>query len=107
MNNCFHNISFEGYDKNNDGATPAEILHPSWVIQIYSKRCGDDIHSVGIRFNIPCYSGNHEDSRRQSKRDLPDVGPFHNGLMYVKLLKATARFARVYCLFLYLCQILI
>lgn len=44
--------------------------------------------------------GIHEDSKRQSERDLPDIGPFCTGLMSVKSLKAKERFARVYCLFL-------
>ena len=41
-----------------------------------------------------------EDSKRQSEHDLPDIGPFRNGLMSIKSLKAKERFARVYCLFL-------
>ena len=43
--------------------------------------------------------GIYEDSKRQSERDLPDIGPFCNGLMSVKSLNAKERFARVYCLF--------
>ena len=44
--------------------------------------------------------GIYEDSRRQSERDLPDLGAFRNGLMSVNSLKAKERFARVYCVFL-------
>ena len=44
--------------------------------------------------------GIYEDSRRQSERDVPDLGPFCHGSMSVKSLKAKERFSRVYCLFL-------
>ena len=44
--------------------------------------------------------GIYEDSRRQSERDVPDLGPFRHGLMSAKSLKANERFSRVYCLFL-------
>ena len=33
---------------------------------------------------------------------MPDLGPFRNGLMSVKALKAKERFARIYCVFLVL-----
>ena len=39
-------------------------------------------------------------SRRQSKRDLPDLGPFRHGLMSVKQLKAKERFPRIYYVFI-------
>ena len=42
----------------------------------------------------------YEHSRRQSERDLPDLGPFRNGLMSVKQLKAKETFSRIYCIFL-------
>ena len=44
--------------------------------------------------------GIYNDSRRQSECDLPDLGPFRNGLMSVKVLKAKERFARIYCMYL-------
>ena len=44
--------------------------------------------------------GIYEDSRRQSERDLPDLGPFRHGLMSVKQLKAKEIFSRIYCVFL-------
>ena len=46
----------------------------------------------------------YEISRRQSERDLPDMGPFRKGLFSVKSLKAKERFARLYCIFLALCN---
>ena len=46
----------------------------------------------------------YEKSRRQSERDLPDMGPFKKGLFSVKSLKAKERFARLYCIFLALCN---
>ena len=47
----------------------------------------------------------HQDSRRQSERDMLDVGPFRHGFMYVKSLEAKERFSRVYCLFLALSNV--
>jgi hypothetical protein len=37
--------------------------------------------------------GIYNDSRRQSERDIPDLGPFKHGLMSVKTLKAKERFS--------------
>ena len=42
----------------------------------------------------------YEDSRRQSERDLPDLGPFRNELMSGKSLKAKEIYSRIYCVFL-------
>ena len=44
--------------------------------------------------------GIYEHSHRQSERDLPDLGPFPHGLMYIKQLKGNERFSRTYCVFL-------
>ena len=42
----------------------------------------------------------YQDLRRTSERDLPDLGPFRHGLMYVKSPTTKEKFARSYCLFL-------
>ena len=42
----------------------------------------------------------YTDPRRQSERDMPDLGPFRHGLMSVKSLKVKERFSKVYYLFL-------
>ena len=44
--------------------------------------------------------GIYEHSRRQSERDIPDLGPFRHRLMSVKELKAKERCPRIYCVFL-------
>ena len=44
--------------------------------------------------------GIYEHSRRQSKRDLPDLGLFRQGLMSIKQLKVKEIFSRIYCVFL-------
>ena len=45
-------------------------------------------------------AGIYRDNRRQSERDLPNIGAFRNGLTSVAKLKATERFSRVYVLLL-------
>ena len=102
INNCFHNISFGGCDRNIYGATPAEILHA--VLLGLCEYIAEGMEMIFTQSALDLIShvivGIYEDSRRQSERDLPDIGPFRNGLMSVKSLKAKERFARVYCLFL-------
>ena len=44
--------------------------------------------------------GIYKDSRCQSERGIPDLSPFKNDLIFVKLLKAKERFPRIYCVFL-------
>ena len=102
INNCFHNISFGGCDRNIYGATPAEILHAVLLgLCEYIAEGMDMIFTQSALDSISYFIvGIFEDSKRQSERDLPDIGPFRNGLMSVKSLKAKERFARVYCLFL-------
>ena len=102
INNCFHQLSFGGCDRNIYGATPAEVLHA--VLLGLCDYIADGMEltftpgSMDLISNVVV--GIYEDSRRQSERDLPDLGPFRHGLMSVKSLKAKERFSRVYCLFL-------
>ena len=102
INNCFHNISFGGCERNIYGATPAEILHAVLLgLCEYIAEGMEMIFTLSALDSISLFIvGIYEDSKRQSERDLPDIGPFRNGLMSVKSLKAKERFARVYCLFL-------
>ena len=44
--------------------------------------------------------GIYNDSRRQIERDLPDLGPFRDGLVPVKSLNAKDIFSQIYCVFL-------
>ena len=102
INNCFNHISFGGCKRNIYGATPAEILHAvllglceyisEAIDLIFTQTCIEMISQVVV--------GIYRDSKRQSERDLPDIGPFKTGLNSVKSLKAKERFARIYCLFL-------
>ena len=91
-----------GCNRNIYGATPAEILHAvllglyeyisEAIDLIFTPACIDMISEVVV--------GIYKDSKRQSERDLPDIGPFKTGLNSVKNLKAKERFARIYCVFL-------
>ena len=102
VDNCFSHISFGGCNRNIYGATPAEILHAvllglceyisEAIDLIFTQTCMEMISQVVV--------GIYRDSKRQSERDLPDIGPFRSGLNSVKSLKAKERFARIYCLFL-------
>ena len=102
INNCFNHISFGGCNRNIYGATPAEILHAvllglceyisEAIDLIFTPTCIEMISEVVI--------GIYKDSKRQSERDLPDIGPFKTGLNSVKCLKAKERFTRIYCVFL-------
>ena len=46
----------------------------------------------------------YNDSRRQSERDIPDLGSFKHGLMSVKSLKVKEMLSRICCVFLALCN---
>ena len=102
IKNCFHDLSFGGCNRNIYGATPAELLHAvllglcEYIAEgmdlLFTKSATDLVSSVVI--------GIYNDCRRQSERDLPDLGPFRNGIMSVKALKAKERFARIYCIYL-------
>ena len=102
INNCFSHLSFGGCPRNVYGGTPPEILHLfllglcDYIAEgmhfLFTKSAIDTISQVVV--------GIYADSNRQSERDLPDMGPFRNGLIDVKVLKAKERFSRIYCLFL-------
>ena len=102
IDNCFSHISFGGCNRNIYGGTPAEMLHAvllglceyisEGIDLIFTPMCIEMISQVIV--------GIYRDSKRQSERDLPNIGPFKNGLNSIKSLKAKERFARIYCLFL-------
>ena len=102
INNCFHDISFGGCDRNVYGATPAELLHA--VLLGLCEYIAEGMELLFTQGSLDLISavviGIHNDSRRQSERDMPDIGPFRNGLMSVKSLKAKERFTRIYCVYL-------
>ncbi len=82
------------------GATPAEILH---AVQLgLCEYLADAIDLMFTKTSVDIISsvvaGIYRDSRRQSERDLPNIGAFRNGLTSVAKLKATERFSRVYVL---------
>ena len=102
ISNCFHQLSFGGCNRNIYGATPAEVLHA-----VLLGLCDYIAEGMELTFTPGSMDlishvvvGIYKDSRRQSERDLPDLGPLRHGLMSVKSLKAKERFSRVYCLFL-------
>ena len=106
IRNCFTNISFGGCRRNIYGATPAEILHA--VLLGLCQYITDSMELIFTESSMYLISNTaikiYEISRRQSERDLPDMGPFKKGLFSVKSLKAKERFARLYCIFLALCN---
>ena len=106
IKNCFHGISFGGCERNVYGATPAEILHA--VLLGLCEYIADAMELIFTDGSFDLISqtvvGIYNESRRQSERDLPDLGPFRQGIMSIANLKAKERFARVYCVFLALCN---
>ena len=102
INNCFSNLSFGGDTRGIYGATPAEILH---AVQLgLCEYVADAIELMFTQTSMDSISsviaGIYRDNRRQSERDLPNIGAFRNGLTSVAKLKATERFSRVYVLLL-------
>ena len=102
IDNCFSKQCFGGCNRGIHGATPSEILHS---IQLgLCEYVADSLNYTFTQSALDIISntvvGIFQDSYRQSERDLPDLGPFRNGLMSVASLKAKERFARVYCVFL-------
>ena len=102
IHNCFSDLSFGGCPRNIYGATPAEILHS--ILLGLCEYIAESMELIFTDASMYLISqtvvGIYENSRRQSERDLPDMGPFKKGLFSVKSLKAKERFARLYCLFL-------
>lgn len=103
IRNAFSDLSFGGCPRSIWGATPAEILHAIQLglceyiadaleSHLFTESALDLISSTII--------GILSESKRQSVRDIPDLGAFRLGLMSVKSLKAKERFARVFCLYL-------
>ena len=102
IHNCFTDLSFGGCPRNIYGATPAEILHS--ILLGLCEYIAESMELIFTDSSMYLISktvvGIYENSRRQSERDLPDMGPFKKGLFSVKSLKAKERFARLFCLFL-------
>ena len=102
INNCFSHLSFGGCPRNVYGGTPPEILH-AFLLGLCDY-IAEGMHFLFTKLTIDTISqvvaGIYTDSNRQSERDLPDMGPFRNGLIDVKVLKAKERFSRIFCLFL-------
>ena len=106
IRNCFSNISFGGDNRGIYGSTPAEILHAvqlglceyiaDAIDLMFTQSSMDRISSV--------IAGIYRVNRRQSERDLPNIGAFRNGLTSVAKLKAKERFSRVYVLLLAFCN---
>ena len=102
IKNCFHELSFGGSPFNIYGATPAELLHA--VLLGLCEYIAEGMDMLFTKTSMDMFSsvivGIYNDARRQSERDLPDIGPFRNGLVSIKALKAKERFTRIYCVFL-------
>ena len=102
INNSFHHISFGGCERNIYGGTPAEILHAVelGLCEYIADSLTYYFSPKVIEIISTTIAGIVKISKRQSERDLPELGPFKQGLISVKLLKASERFARVYALHL-------
>ena len=102
IDNCFHHLSFGGCNRNIYGATPAEMLH-AFLLGLcdYIAEGMDMIFTQGsLDLISSIVAGICDGARRQSERDMPDIGAFRNGLVSVKALKAKERFNRIYCIYL-------
>ena len=102
IKNAFSKLSFGGCERSIWGATPAEILH---AVQLglceYIAEALDNCFTASALDTISrTLVGIISEGRRQSERDMPNLGPFRLGLMSVKSLKAKERFARVFCVYL-------
>ena len=100
--NCFTYISFVGCQCSIYGGIPAEIVYAvllglcEYIAEIMTLTC--TLSEIGMISHIVV--GIYKDSRYQSERDLPDLGSFRNGLIYVKSLNAKERFSWIYYVFL-------
>ena len=74
--------------------TPAELLHA--VLLGLCEYIAEGMDMLFTKTSMDMFSsvivGIYNDARRQSERDLPDIGPFRNGLVSIKALKAKERF---------------
>ena len=102
IENAFSRLSFGGCNRGIYGATPAEILHAIQLGLCEYVAESLDVFFTNSVLDIISYTvvGIFHNSHRQSERNLPGLGPFRQGLMSVKSLKAKERFARVYCIYL-------
>ena len=102
INNCFHHLSFGGCDRNIYGGTPAEMLHA--VLLGLCDYISEGLETLFTQSSLDLIShvvvGIYHNSRRQSERNLPSMGPFRNGIMSIKCLKGVEQFARIYCILL-------
>ena len=102
IRNAFSKMSIGGCERGIFGATPAEILHAIQLGMCEYVAESLDVLFTNASLDIISYTvvGIYHNSHRQSERNLPGLGPFRQGLMSVKSLKAKERFARVYCIYL-------
>ena len=102
LHNAFSKMSIGGCDRGIFGATPAEILHAIQLGMCEYVAESLDVLFTDASLDIISYTvvGIYHNSHRQSERNLPGIGPFRQGLMSIKSLKAKERFARVYCIYL-------
>ena len=100
IKSTFHDVSFGGCERIVYIGTPVKILHA--VLLGFCDFIAESIDLIfrknGLDALSYIVSGICDDTRRQSERDLSDLGPFKHGLMSVKYLKTKDRFGRVYCL---------
>ena len=102
-NNCMHfvfllsNLSFGVCDMNIYGGTLAEVLHD--LLLVLCEYIDEVINLIFTQSSLEMISHLvvciHRDNRHKSKRNILNVDPFSNGLMSVKTLKATERFAMI------------
>lgn len=99
-------MSFGGYERNIYGATPVEILHAILLGLCEYISEGIDLIFTHLSLDLisHVYLGIYKHSKRQNECNIPDIGPFKNGLNSLTSLKAKERFARIYCTYLAFCN---
>jgi hypothetical protein len=102
IRNAFVELPFGGCLRSIWGATPLEVLH---AIELglceYVYDCLEmKFTRKSIAFISMTIAGIVRNGKRQSVRNLPDLGPFENGIIGVTSLNAKQKFARIYALYL-------
>ena len=103
IDNCFHDVCFGARDLGIFGSTPSEPLHAfklglcKYLYEGFRIVCPPECRK---KFMNPFVQKLAHSSKRQSIKDLPDLGVLRNGIDGCKTLTADEQYARVFGIYL-------